>query len=343
MAWTGTNPVSIGDATKKSHYDNLWDNAAYHRTSLGNFSITASDAEEKIKVTDSNSGAQDSAHINRSAGTGVALKVTQGGTGDILQLIDGTATALQIKDGTALNSQPDFLLKRTAGSTNFTILTCHSHVGTNVTHTNLNNLDNTAFFGIYRGAQSGDGVALIGSAIAGDKTGLALNGVVDTDDSLKTTAAKGRVRITVSGTTPGVNANLLVVDDGNNTRFIVDAEGDIHYDGTANTYDEHRDAVAARDLGRVLSRREGFLRFLEYNARALHDMGVVTFTPKEELGADRDCIFVSTKGMSGLVLSAIGEIHGVLDLALRRLGADYETLRRELRSAEAARRNAAEG
>jgi len=27
MAWTDSNPVSIGDATKKSHYDTLWDNA----------------------------------------------------------------------------------------------------------------------------------------------------------------------------------------------------------------------------------------------------------------------------------------------------------------------------
>jgi len=29
MAWTASNPVSIGEATKKSHYDNLWDNADY--------------------------------------------------------------------------------------------------------------------------------------------------------------------------------------------------------------------------------------------------------------------------------------------------------------------------
>ena len=27
MAWTAANPVSIGDATKKSHYDNVFDNA----------------------------------------------------------------------------------------------------------------------------------------------------------------------------------------------------------------------------------------------------------------------------------------------------------------------------
>jgi hypothetical protein len=29
MSWTSSNPVSIGDATKKAHYDALWDNALY--------------------------------------------------------------------------------------------------------------------------------------------------------------------------------------------------------------------------------------------------------------------------------------------------------------------------
>ena len=29
MAWTATNPVSIGDPTKKSHYDNVFDNTSY--------------------------------------------------------------------------------------------------------------------------------------------------------------------------------------------------------------------------------------------------------------------------------------------------------------------------
>jgi hypothetical protein len=29
MAWTATNPVSLGAATKKTQYDTLWDNASY--------------------------------------------------------------------------------------------------------------------------------------------------------------------------------------------------------------------------------------------------------------------------------------------------------------------------
>lgn len=38
MAWTATNPVSIGNPTKKSHFDALWDNAQFRRsTSTGDF------------------------------------------------------------------------------------------------------------------------------------------------------------------------------------------------------------------------------------------------------------------------------------------------------------------
>ncbi|MDF1592583.1 MAG: hypothetical protein P1P89_13795 [Desulfobacterales bacterium] len=31
MAWTAANPVSVGDPTKKTHYDALWDNAQYNK------------------------------------------------------------------------------------------------------------------------------------------------------------------------------------------------------------------------------------------------------------------------------------------------------------------------
>lgn len=37
MGWTGTNPISVGDATKKSSYDSLWDNADHLQDVLSNF------------------------------------------------------------------------------------------------------------------------------------------------------------------------------------------------------------------------------------------------------------------------------------------------------------------
>jgi len=38
MAWTNSNPVSIGDPTKKGHFDNVFDNTQYNRDSVGDFS-----------------------------------------------------------------------------------------------------------------------------------------------------------------------------------------------------------------------------------------------------------------------------------------------------------------
>ena len=40
MAWTAMNPVSIGDPTKKDHYDNLWDNAAFIHAFLASCNLT---------------------------------------------------------------------------------------------------------------------------------------------------------------------------------------------------------------------------------------------------------------------------------------------------------------
>lgn len=34
MAWTATNPVSVGNPTKKKDYDKLWDNVDYIKTSV---------------------------------------------------------------------------------------------------------------------------------------------------------------------------------------------------------------------------------------------------------------------------------------------------------------------
>jgi hypothetical protein len=34
MAWVGTNPVSVGDPTKKKSYDTLWDNVQYIKTNV---------------------------------------------------------------------------------------------------------------------------------------------------------------------------------------------------------------------------------------------------------------------------------------------------------------------
>jgi len=51
MAWTSTNPVAIGDPTKKSHYDTLWDNALVGRNATTGEVITAGTTGDGFAVT----------------------------------------------------------------------------------------------------------------------------------------------------------------------------------------------------------------------------------------------------------------------------------------------------
>ncbi len=41
MAWTNTNPISVGDATKKNDWDKLWDNADFVYTFLNDATLTS--------------------------------------------------------------------------------------------------------------------------------------------------------------------------------------------------------------------------------------------------------------------------------------------------------------
>lgn len=51
MAWTSSNPVSIGDPTKKSHYDLLFDNILIGRASATGEVITAGNTTDEFVVT----------------------------------------------------------------------------------------------------------------------------------------------------------------------------------------------------------------------------------------------------------------------------------------------------
>ena len=50
MAWTGTNPSTIGNPTKKSDYDKMWDNLLYLKAEFeqGHFDATGAHREEQI-------------------------------------------------------------------------------------------------------------------------------------------------------------------------------------------------------------------------------------------------------------------------------------------------------
>lgn len=96
--------------------------------------------------------------------------------------------------------------------------------------------------------------------------GMALRGVITTEDTGKATSALAAVMIighTKSGTglaSMGANSNIFAANQGSLTRFILDADGDSHQDvGTAWTnFDEHDD-VALLDAIAVAVARPGDL------------------------------------------------------------------------------------
>jgi hypothetical protein len=92
------------------------------------------------------------------------------------------------------------------------------------------------------------------------------------------------------------------VSGANRTVFIVDEDGDFHYDGAdQGAYDDHNDALVCRDLNMTLSSRGE--QFLKYNKDALVAMGVVS--PE---------LYVSGKNMNMLQLGAISQLYDRINI-----------------------------
>lgn len=113
----------------------------------------------------------------------------------------------------------------------------------------------TDTYALFMKAASAGGLsmeAIRGSASFG---AMRLIGVVDTAvDTTHTAAGRAVVEISASlksgtGITDvGANGNLFAVMNNGATKFLVDAEGDVFYDGAAASYDEHDDVHLLRAL-----------------------------------------------------------------------------------------------
>ncbi len=121
-------------------------------------------------------------------------------------------------------------------------------------------------------------------------TGIWMSGVHTTDDTTHTASGRGAVQIDgllKSGTTAGTqgaNANILCVSTNGNTRFMVDAEGDLFADGSAPTiYDTYDDVSLVRAFDLARSKEIGgrgvvrsrFDEFVQYNEDHLVEIGIL--------------------------------------------------------------------
>ncbi len=175
-----------------------------------------------------------------------------------------------------------------------------------------------------------------------DIVAIRLQAVGTTGVTTKSTAGSAPLVIQAnkkSGTTTGAygaNENLAVIRNFGNTRFIFDGDGDSHQDvGTAWTnFDDEDDALAVRGLMGTLeknSAKKQLFNMVKYNAQKLHDMGVITYTPKDKSPSGQDEMFLSNKGILGLYGGAISELYGVAELMAKRLGTNYEAMKQEYR------------
>ena len=142
--------------------------------------------------------------------------------------------------------------------------------------------------------------------------GVSLAGFVTSEDTARSTSALGGIQIRThvkSGTgnaDPGSNKNVLSINGvSGHTKFLVDTDGDVHYDGSTNAtaWDDYDD-VELLDTLRSLTvtdkdaAKNIFGDFIEDHAKVLNDTGVITLN---EDGHH----FVSTKGLNGLLIDSI--------------------------------------
>ena len=191
------------------------------------------------------------------------------------------------------------------GSTDGNILAFKS---SDVGHGITDSEETDTYFSIEKRSSDG-GITMKTFHDSGDQT-FRLEAFAVTENATKGTTGNAPINLQAikkSGTGGGVfgsNANLFCVANNGNTKFIVDAEGELHSDGGAQSaYDTYEDAhlVRAYDLshGKGVINSQ-FDKFISYNHESLAEAGLVG---REKDGTPNN--FINVTGMSRLHNGAI--------------------------------------
>jgi len=186
-----------------------------------------------------------------------------------------------------------------------------------IAHGTTSQTETDTFGALLKHSAANGGIRLVG--YTADKVGMTLRGVVRSEDTGHTATSKGCVVVegyTATNTnlkTPSANAVIFTVRSGTSAKFMVDAEGDIFYDGTSTTYDTHDDAQAISDLNQTLAKRDG----QTYGLEELQTMKVIQSVDKDGR------VFLSHKRKSMLELGAIAELYRVVSVLCEKAGITY--------------------
>ena len=294
----GNNAVGIGTSTIDAQVhimkndagallDANADNLFIEDTSATGITIGSSNSGEgHIRFSDSDDAdvcsisyfhADDSLRFR--VNTSDRFRISDGG-----KIMIGGETAPDVSDGGLCIDQ------NTGDSNAFTLKS--SDVAHGVT-----DLDETdTWFSLRKFGANDGGVQLRSLSGASSNVGLWVDTVAGSEDTGKGTGDHGCTNIDAqkdSGTDKAplaANGNLLTVSNDGAVRFILDAEGDIHVDGSSSisTYDTYEDAqlVRAYDLsygqtskGLINSK---FDKFINYNHDSLIEAGIIGVPDKKE-------------------------------------------------------------
>jgi hypothetical protein len=307
-------------------------------------SVTA--ATELIRIDEAGDVtlATDGAFIGLSA-TGTRLEFLN--TGDALDLYSSMVLRLYSDTGTTLKGSWDgssglMLINETANN-NMTIgITINgaantdemfSLKGSGIAHGMTNWAETDTFGFMTVDTANAGGLYMLG--FTEDTRAIRLSGLGTTDNTTKATTASGYVELrayTASGsgaTTPGANANLVVIRSGANTRFAFDQEGEMHSDdviGAGNDWDDWDDLALVTDLSRLP--RAKWNEMMKYQAEDFERAGLITLFD----ASDGRHAMMRHKAMLQFYACCFREVGQILtwqDKALRALGADPALLEGE--------------
>ena len=299
----------------------------------------------------SDTSAGDNAAMGYTASEGLIL-TGQGSTSDITIKNDADADVLTVATGTTtaaflgdvtLPSAGQLFVGDTADGGITTGMTINQGAADNATfalkssdvaHGVTGYVETDTYFFIVKEEAANGNAALYG--FGEDNTGITLVGVAPNGVTDKATNGHAYIELDArkkSGTGAGnaaSNENIMNASHNGSVKFIVDAEGDLHVDGstTITAYDEYEDA----QLGRALELSHGkgvinskFDKFISYNHEKLADLQLVG---REKDGSPNH--FLNVTGMQRLHNGAIWQqyekhenlLNAVYELAVEAVGKD---------------------
>lgn len=186
----------------------------------------------------------------------------------------------------------------------------------NISHGVTGIIDDDAYLG-FQALDNNNGGARFGGVT---ETSIAFQilGIETTNDTTRSVAGTAAIEllgVKKSGASWGnvdANANIVAVQarrgGANETVAIFDEDGDLDLDATANDnqWDDHDDLILAHDLSRVLAKR--WDEIIKYDAQALHDAGLIHYTPRSHSRSGRDEVFIRMKQCAIFTLCAFSQV-----------------------------------